>query len=144
VRAAAAAHGARMTTTDTNIATIERMTQAIFDQDHATLASLFTDDYVFHLRGPVPVAGDHQGVAGMVETIGWVFEQTNGDIKLNQTYCVPAGAEWASEREHATLGRNGKTLEVDNLFSYRFDGGRIAEMWFYFGATSDEADAFFA
>jgi ketosteroid isomerase-like protein len=126
-----------------NTDTIERMTQAIFEQDHATLAGVFTDDYVFHFRGAVPVAGDHNGVGGMLETIGWLFEKTDGDIKLDQTYCVGAGDEWASEREHAILGRNGKTLEVDNLFSYRFENGRIAEMWFYFGALADEAEAFF-
>ena len=40
---------------------------------------------------------------------------------------------WAAEWEHATLGRNGKTLESDNAFVYRFDGDRIAEMWMFLG-----------
>ena len=141
-RSTLGAHGDRMTNT-TNTETVARMTQAVFEQDHATLASIFTEDYVFHFRGPVPIAGDHPGLGGMLEALGWIFEQTNGDIKLDQTYCLGTG-DWVAEREHAKLGRKGKTLEADNLFSYRFENGRIADMWFYFGATADEADAFFA
>jgi ketosteroid isomerase-like protein len=130
--------------TNTNIETISRMTEAVFKQDHATLAAIFTDDYVFHFRAAAsPLNGDHQGLGGMLEVLGWIFEKTNGDIKLDQRYCMSVG-DWASEAEHATLGRNGKTLETDNLFSYRFENGRIAEMWFYVGALPDEAEAFFA
>lgn len=131
-------------TNTTNTETIDRMTQAIFDQDHDTLASIFTDDYVFHFRGNVPLEGDHQGLGGMLEVLGWVFEQTNGDIKLDQQYCVATDDTWATEGELCTLGRNGKTLVIENAFKYRFDNGRIAEMWFYLGATKEQAEAFFS
>ena len=47
-----------------NVTTVDRMTQAIVDEDSETLTSLFTDDFVFHLRGPFAGAGDHVGVAG--------------------------------------------------------------------------------
>lgn len=126
-----------------NVGVVDRMTKAIVDQDHDALASIFTDDYVFHFRGAAPVAGDHQGLGGMLETLGWLFEQTDGDIKLDQQFCVAADT-WGSEWESAKLGRKGKTLEVENAFKYRFENGRIAEMWFYFGATPQEAEAFFA
>jgi ketosteroid isomerase-like protein len=127
-----------------NVATIDRMTKAVFSQDHATLASIFTDDFVFHFRAAgSPLSGDHNGLGGVLEVLGWIFEQTSGDIKLDQKYCIASG-EWVAEAEHAVLGRNGKTLELDNLFSYRFENGRIAEWWFYVGALADEAEAFFA
>lgn len=58
-------------------------------------------------------------------------------------YCASTG-DWVSEWEHATFGRNGKTLECDNAFNYRFENGRIAEMWMYIGALPAEAEAFFA
>ena len=127
-----------------NVETINRMTPAVFAQDHDTLAKIFTDDFVFHLRGSShPMVGDHAGLGGFLGVIGSFFEATNGDIKLDQQFCV--GTEgWAAEWEHATLGRKGKTLESRNAFVYRFEGDRIAEMWMFLGALPDVGEAFFA
>ena len=126
-----------------HVETVDRMTEAIFAQDHDTLAAIFTDDFVFHHRSPMHLAGDHAGVGGLLETLGYFFEATGGDIKLDQKFCVAEG-DWVSEWEHATFGRNGKTLESDNSFVYRFEGDRIAEMWMFVGALQDAGEAFFA
>ena len=125
-----------------NVTTVNRMTQAIVDRDSETLTSLFTDDFVLHLRGPFATAGDHLGVAGILGAIGAVFEATNGDVKLEQQFCVGVDG-WAAEWEHAVLGRHGRTLESDNAFVYRFAGDRIAEMWMFLGADPETAAAFF-
>jgi ketosteroid isomerase-like protein len=133
-----------MTVTDhTNVTTVNRMTAAIFDQDKVALGEIFTDDLVFHLRGPYDLAGDHDGVDGLLEVLGSVFAATDGDVQLEQQLCVGAGS-WAAEFEHAVLGRHGKKLESDNAFVYRFEGDRIAEMWMYLGASPDDAAEFFA
>ena len=126
-----------------NVKTVNSMTEAIFSQDHDTLAKIFTDDLVFHLRGPDPMAGDHAGVGGLLGVVGSWFEATNGQIELDQQFCLGDDG-WAAEWEHATLRRNGDTLESRNAFVYRFDGDRIAEMWMFLGAPRDEAEAFFA
>lgn len=126
-----------------NVKTVNTMTTAIFNQDHDTLAKIFTDDFIFHFRVPHPMAGDHPGVGGFLGVLAWMFEATNGDIKLDQQFCIGADG-WAAEWEHATLGRNGKTLESSNAFVYRFDGDRIAEMWMFVGALPEPAEAFFA
>lgn len=125
-----------------NVATVDRMTAAIVDGDRQTLASLFTDDFAFHLRGPFVTAGDHLGVEGILGAIGPVFEATGGDVKLEQQFCVGTDG-WAAEWEHAVLGRRGRTLESDNAFVYRFTGGRIAEMWMFLGADPEAAATFF-
>jgi ketosteroid isomerase-like protein len=126
-----------------NVETVNRMTEAIFNQDHDTLAKLFTDDLVFHLRGPHPMTGDHSGLGGFLGVIGAFFEATNGDITLDQQFCIGTDG-WAAEWEHATLGRNGKTLESRNAFVYRFEKDRIAEMWMFLGVLPEVAEAFFA
>jgi ketosteroid isomerase-like protein len=126
-----------------NVKTVNEMTQAIFDQDHDSLAKIFTDDLVFHLRGPHPMAGDHTGLGGFLEVLGSFVEATNGQIELDQQFCFGADG-WAAEWEHATLGRNGKTLESRNAFVYRFEGNRIAEMWMFLGVLREPAEAFFA
>ena len=118
------------------------MTRRSSSQDHDTLASIFTDDFVFHLRGPGPMAGDHRASAASSRCFGSSLRATNGDIKLDQQFCIGADG-WAAEWEHAMLGRNGKTLESDNAFVYRFDGDRIAEMWMFLGARPGAAEAFF-
>jgi ketosteroid isomerase-like protein len=128
-----------------NVERVDRMTKAIFSQDHDALASIFTDDLVFHLRGPHPMAGDHSGLGGFLGALGSFFEMTGGRIDLDQQFC--AGADgWAAEWEHATLGRpqDDETLESRNAFVYRFDGDRIAEMWMFLGVPADRAEAFFA
>ena len=33
-----------------NVTTVNRMTEAIVEEDRETLASLFTEDFVYHLR----------------------------------------------------------------------------------------------
>jgi ketosteroid isomerase-like protein len=124
-----------------NVATVSRMTKAIFDQDREALTDVFSPDLRFHLRGPYPKAGDHDGVDGFLEVVGSFFELTGGDIRLEQKFCLATDG-WAAEWEHATLGRNGKTLESDNSFVYRFEEGRIAEMWMFLGAPPDVSEAF--
>jgi ketosteroid isomerase-like protein len=125
-----------------NVTTVNRMTKAIFDEDRETLATLFTDDMQFHLRGPFERAGDHVGVDGLLDALGRIVELTDGDIKLDQVFCVGTD-EWATEWERSVFGRNGQTLESDNAFIYRFEAGRIAEMWMFLGAKPELADRFF-
>jgi ketosteroid isomerase-like protein len=128
-----------------NVEAVNRMTKAIFDQDHDALAGVFTDDLVFHLRGPHPMAGDHAELGGFLGVLGSLFEMTGGRIDLDQQLCVGAD-DWAVEWEHATLGRtrDDDTLESRNAFVYRFADGRITEMWMFLGVLPEQAEAFFA
>jgi ketosteroid isomerase-like protein len=125
-----------------NLKTIDRMTQAALDGDAATLSEIFTEDMVFHVRGTLPAVGDHRGAAGFLGVIGTIVEITKGDLKLEQLFNIADG-DWAAEWERATLGRDGKTLEQYDSFVYRFEDGRIAEMWMI-GAGKPEDAAFFA
>ena len=131
-----------VTTDHPNVRVVHTMTDAIFSQDHDALAKLFTDDLVFHFRGPHPMAGDHTGLGGLLTVLGWIFEKTNGQIELDTKLFLGTDG-WAAEFERAQLGRNGETVESDNAFVYRFEGDRIAEMWMYVGLMPDVAEAFF-
>ncbi len=111
-----------------NVAVINRMTSAVFENDREALAEIFTDDMAFHVRGPLPQPGDYTGVDGFLGAMGAIFELTDGDVKIEQLFCVADGS-WAAEWEHALFGRNGRTLETSNAFIYELADGRIAEMW---------------
>jgi len=121
-----------------HVAVIDRMTKSVVENDRYTLSEVFANDLAFHVRGPLPEPGDYTGVDGFLSTIGGIFERTGGDVKIQQLSCL-AGGEWATEWEHAVLGRNGATLEAENAFVYRFRDGRIAEMWMVCTAPSDAA-----
>ena len=131
-----------VTTDHPNVQTVRAMTEAIFSQDHDALARIFTDDLTFHFRAPHPLAGDHDGLGGLLAVLGAIFEATNGQIELDTKLCIGTDG-WATEFEHARLSRNGKTVESQNSFVYRFEDDRIAEMWMYVGLMPDVAEAFF-
>jgi ketosteroid isomerase-like protein len=132
-----------VTTDHPNVQTVHAMTEAVFSQDHDALARIFTDDLVFHFRAPHPLAGDHDGLGGLLTVLGALFEATDGQIELDTKLCIGTDG-WATEFEHAQLSRNGKTVESQNSFVYRFEGDRIAEMWMYVGLMPDVAEAFFS
>jgi len=111
-----------------NVALINRMTKAVFDKDRETLAKLFTEDMTFHVRGALPRPGDHTGVDGFLGVLGSIFELTEGDVKIEQLFCIAEGS-WAAEWEHAVLGRHGRTLDTKNMSVYEFRDGRIADIW---------------
>jgi ketosteroid isomerase-like protein len=131
-----------VTTDHPTVQIVRSMTDAVFSQDHDALARIFTDDLVFHFRGPHPMAGDHQGLGGLLTVLGWIFEKTNGQIELDTKLLLGTDG-WAAEFERARLGRHGETVESENAFVYRFEGDRIAEMWMYVGLMPDVAETFF-
>jgi len=118
-----------------NVTVVNRMTEAVFENDRDKLAEVFLEDMAFHVRGPLPRPGDHRGVDGFLGAMGAIFELTDGNVKIEQLLCAADGP-WAVEWENAVLGRNGKTLETNNAFVYRFEDGRIAELWMICAAPS--------
>ena len=124
-----------------NVTVINRMTEAAVAGDKEALAECFTEDMSFHVRGTLPKVGDHRGVEGFLGVVGTIFEVTNGDVKLDQL-CAIADGGWAAEWERALLGRDGQTLDTHNAFIYRFEDGRIAELWMI-GAGPAGSEKFF-
>jgi ketosteroid isomerase-like protein len=124
-----------------NVATVNRLTQAILGDDLSALAGVVSEDLEFHVRGAIPMAGDYAGPEGVREVLGGIIAATGGDVKIEQRFCVGTDG-WAAEWEHSELGRKGRTLESDNAFVYRFDSGRVAEMWMFIGAPAG-SEAFF-
>ena len=124
-----------------NVAVINRMTEAALASDKQVLAECFTGDVAFHVRGTLPRVGDHRGVEGFLGVIGTIVDLTAGDVKLEQLFAI-ADDGWAAEWERALLGRNGRTLDTHNAFIYRFEDGRIAEMWMI-GAGPLGSESFF-
>ena len=112
-----------------NVKVINCMTEAALAGDTEALAKVFTEDVKLHVRGAVPLTGDHVGVESWVAFVAAIVERTKGSIDLTQLFCIGEG-DWAAEWERAVLGIDGTSYETMNSFVYRFENGRIAEMWF--------------
>jgi ketosteroid isomerase-like protein len=125
-----------------NVETINALTCAAVAGDRDALNKLFTPDAQIHARGPLPNTGDYVGGDGLMQFVGGIMEATKGDTKLEQLFCVGEG-EWAAEWERALFTRDGRTMDVHNSFVYRFENGRIAEMWFTCTGAPEQA-AFWA
>src|SRR4029450_14163159 len=97
------------TTTHPHVKVIEGMTAAAINGDKDALAKIFTDDMQFHVRGPLPKVGDHDGVGGFTDVIGTIFELTNGDVNI-EALLISADDTWATGWEQAGVGRNGQQL----------------------------------
>lgn len=121
-----------------NVTAVDEMTKAIFGRDRERLTELFCEDMVLHARGALPIAGDHVGMDAFLAAFGRLFELSEGNIRLEQLFCLGAG-EWASEWERAEITIDGRTFETNNAFVYRFSGDRIAEMWFLSAAPAEHA-----
>ena len=124
-----------------NVAVVNRMTEAAIAGDKQVLADCFTEDVAFHVRGTLPRVGDHRGVEGFLGVIGTIMDLTAGDVKLEQQFAI-ADDGWAAEWERTLFGRNGQTLDSRNAFIYRFEDGRIAEMWMI-GVGPEGSESFF-
>jgi ketosteroid isomerase-like protein len=124
-----------------NVTVIKRVEEAALAGDKKALADCFTEDVVFHVRGTLPRVGDHRGVEGLLGVIGSIFELTSGDVKLERVFAI-AEDGWAAEWERALLGRDGRTLDTRNAEIWRFEDGRVAEMWLI-GAGPVGSESFF-
>ena len=66
-----------------NVKVIEGMTAAAVNGDKDALAKIFTDDLQFHVRGPLPKVGDHDGVDGFTDVDQHDLRGlTDGDVKI--------------------------------------------------------------
>jgi ketosteroid isomerase-like protein len=124
-----------------NVTIVNKMTAAVMSEDTAALAEIFTGDMELHVRGSEAVAGDHRGVDGFLGALGSLL--AGGEVELDQHFCIGTDG-WAAEWEHATLTRGDAKLEFDDAFIYRFDDGRIAEIWMLIGATPASVAAWLA
>jgi len=92
------------------------------------VVELLTDDVVWHVPGASPIAGDHHGHDGVVE-----YFRTRRRIADDSMRLRP-GAMLTEEglvvqRVDGTAVLGGESVDWRTVGVYRFEGGRIAEVW---------------
>lgn len=94
----------------------------------AEVAELLTDDVVWHVPGVSAIAGEHRGVAAVLD----YFDRRRR--MMDNTFRVTVhGAALIADRVVQLAGgsatRDGRSVEWETVGVFRVAGGRIAECW---------------
>jgi uncharacterized protein len=99
-------------------------------------------DCVVHVPGRNPMSGEYHGPDGFLEFLSKNFEIA-GDTLAIEIEGILADEERAVIFEHVTGQRDGRTLDVHDTTIFRFNDGKVAEMWML-STDVDAHDAFWA
>jgi ketosteroid isomerase-like protein len=114
-----------------NAKVIRLLYDAFARGDMKTTKSCFAHDATWHLPGRSPIAGDHQGVAGIFRFFGKLRELSGGTFKA-ELVDVLANDRHAVALQHATARRGTKRLDVTACQVMRIQDGKILEVRGYY------------
>jgi ketosteroid isomerase-like protein len=109
---------------------IRRFHEAQAKGDAAVLMDSLADNVVWHVPGKNLLSRDYTGKAEVVGFWGRVRELSGGTIRT-ELLDVLAGDDHAVALVRVYAEREGRSLGGQfQAFTYRIDGGKIAEFWF--------------
>lgn len=111
-----------------NTERIESAYDAFARGDIQALFELWTDDIVWHDAGDHPLAGDHSGKEGVAGFLGGLMQQTDGTFRAELEHALADDAHGYSLHQ-ASATKDGEELEGLGILAYRFEDGRVAEIW---------------
>ena len=122
-----------MIATDEKIALVRDAYAAINDHDLDALGQLLADDCIRrYIRGPAPIAGDHEGREAVLASYRYMWEHTGGDHHLEIGNILANELLAASyHQETATRKRDGVKLDAPMFTRWIVKDGKIAEIWDY-------------
>jgi len=99
-----------------------------FNENDLDKADRYCDEnIVYRIAGRSPIAGEYRGIEQFDKALKLVKELSGGTIKF-EPQVVLADDQAVMVYGHATAQRNGKTLDIDHAYLYRFNKeGRIFE-----------------
>ena len=96
--------------------------------DVETLQTLWNDDIVWHIGGSSRISGHHEGAAGIVGMFGELFAGTEGTFRAELLGAF-ADDDQGFSLHKATAQKGGEEYEFWTVLGYRFEDGRISEIW---------------
>ena len=83
-------------------------------------------DFVYRIPGRSRIAGRFHGIDGFVEALTRVRDESGGTIELTPA-AVLADDENLIARARVTAQRDGKRLDTENCYAFRFVDGKVAD-----------------
>lgn len=110
-----------------NLLRCMRGMQAFNEDDFDTVNRIFSKDVVYRIAGRSPIAGEYVGILQLDKLLKIVKEMSGGTMAIDPQV-VLADDHSVMMYAHVTAQREGKMLDIDNAYLYRFDDtGKIIE-----------------
>jgi ketosteroid isomerase-like protein len=101
--------------------------RAFNDNDLDKAGKYCSEDIVYKIAGRSPIAGEYRGIEQFDKALKLVKELSGGTIRF-EPQVVLADDRSVMVYGHATAQREGKKLDIDHAYLYRFDEeGKIIE-----------------
>lgn len=99
-------------------------------------------DFKVHALGSSPIAGDYEGLDGLVAHMTDMQERSGGTMQLD-AHTFMADGDWGMVISRVTATRDGKSLDVQGVGVWELKDGKLLKHW---ETASDPAawDAFWS
>lgn len=111
-----------------NVAMIEGAYASFAAGDIASIMEIWTDDFVWHIAGEHPLAGDHEGKEAAAAFLGGVMQQTGGTFKAELQNVLADDTNGYSLHK-STATKDGEEIESWEILGYGLRDGKVAEIW---------------
>jgi uncharacterized protein len=117
---------------------IRELYQARTNRDWEAVRALFADRIGWHEPGEEDHSGDHRGREEVISLLQRLVAVTGGTFQL-QPEAFLNSVDHSAALVRWWAKRDGKRSEGNEIAVYRFEEGKIAEVWFYVDGYEPEA-----
>jgi ketosteroid isomerase-like protein len=103
-----------------NILRYMRGLRAFNENDLNTAKETFSENIVYRIAGRSPIAGEYHGIEQFGKLLQLVKKLSGGTFTV-EPQVVLADDQAVMVYAHVTAQREGKTLDIDQAYLYRFD-----------------------
>ena len=101
--------------------------RAFNGNDLGAVGRYFSENIVYRIPGRSPIAGEYHGIEEFARALKLVKELSGGTIKFEPQIAL-ANDQAVMVYGHATAQREGKTLDIEHAYLYRFnEEGKVVE-----------------
>lgn len=111
-----------------NVDIVRRGYEAFSKGDMDTLATLMSEDVIWHVPGSNPLSGDKKGRDDTFAYFGQLMERSGGTLKID-LHDIVGGDEHVVGLHHDSAEREGKTLDSNEILIFHVSNGQIVEAW---------------
>ena len=114
--------------THPNVEILRKSDEAMEAGDVEAFFAYFTDDVVVHAAGQSSLAGTYKGRDQLQELFGRFMDAVGDYTFENHAYL--ADDEHGVTMQKGRAVKDGRTLDLDEVFVMHFRDGKISEMWY--------------
>lgn len=124
-----------------NAAIVQSYFSALAKGDFDTVASLFSDDVIWHQPGSGVQSGTYKGKADLFAHLGNFAKWSDGTFAIDQVEYITDNGDLVAAAIHFKAQKGDQTLSMKGIDLLRIEQDVIAEVWL-FSEKIEEEDAF--